>query len=251
LTARSSVAIWAAVGIFDALKRKSPISKLMKQAKEPFAQPEYRREAMDKLFDIGTEEAYDAVLMRFTVAASGAIADEDEKRELVDRLVELGAPVLGPVKSFIKTQQKITFPVRALARMVPKAEAIEFLTEVVRQYEPADHRSIEAKGTLLATLGDLAEPSQAPLFIPYLKDHSDDVQFNVIVVLERLANPEAREPFCEVCCGDEHAQRIQRRAAEALFKLEWSVKEHYERFHPELKSEYLLGKKGLLVKKGA
>jgi hypothetical protein len=28
------------------------------------------------------------------------------------------------------------------------------------------------------------------------------------------------------------------------------VREHYEQFHPELKQEYLLGKKGMLVKKG-
>src|SRR5688572_26792129 len=101
------------VGIFDVLKRKSPIEKLAKEVKEPFAQPEYRREAMEKLFKMGTEEAYQALLMRFTVAASGAIADEDEKREMVDRLVEVGAPALGPVKTFIRTQQKITFPVRA------------------------------------------------------------------------------------------------------------------------------------------
>jgi hypothetical protein len=239
------------VGIFDVLKRKSPIEKLAKEVKEPFAQPEYRREAMEKLFKMGTEEAYQALLMRFTVSASGAIADEDEKRELVDRLVEVGEPALGPVKSFIKSQQKITFPVRALARMLPRQEYVSFLMETLKQYDPLDHRSIEQKTTLLTTLGDQATPEQASLFIPYLEDHSDDVQFNTIVVLERLANPEAREPLAKVCAGDEHAPRIQRRAAEALHKLEWSVREHYDQFHPELKGEYLLGKKGVLVKKGS
>ncbi len=251
LTERSSVDIPAAVGIFDVLKRKSPVEKLAKAVKEPYSQPEYRREARDKLFDIGTEEAYRALLMRFTVAASGAIADEDEKRELVDMLVSVGGPVLPQIKHFIKTEQKVTFPVRALARMVPKNEAIAFLAEVLRQYDPSDHRSVEAKTTLLTSLGDIVGSDEAAIFIPYLEDHSDDVQFNAIAVLERLANAEAREPLAAVCCGDEHAQRIQRRAAEALSKLEWSVRERYEQFHPELKQEYLLGKKGHLVKKGA
>jgi len=239
------------VGIFDVLKRKTPLEKLAKEVKEPFSQPEYRREAMDKLFRMGTEEAYKALLGRFTVAASGAIADEQEKREMVDRLVEVGEPALGQVKHFIKTEQKITFPLRALSRMVPKAEAIAFMIETLKQYEPLDHRSIEQKTTLLTTLGDLVGRDEAPIFIPYLEDHSDDVQFNTIVVLERLANPEARLPLAKVCVGEDHAQRIQRRAAEALAKLEWSVREHYDQFNAELKQEYLLGKKGLLVKKGA
>jgi hypothetical protein len=238
------------VGIFDILKPKSPMEKLAKEVKEPFAQPEYRREAMDKLFKLGTEEAYQALLMRFTVSASGAIADEEEKRELVDRLVEVGAPALGRIKSFIRSQQKITFPVRALARMLPRQEFIDFLIETLRQYEPLDHRSVEQKLTLLTTLGESVGPEHAPMFIPYLEDHSDDVQFNTIVVLEKLQNEASREPLAKVCVGEEHAQRIQRRAAEALQKLEWSVREHYEQFHPELKQEYLLGKKGMLVKKG-
>ena len=239
------------MGIFDVLKRKTPLEKLSKEVKEPFSQPEYRREAMDKLFRMGTEEAYKALLGRFTVAASGAIADEQEKRELVDRLVEVGEPALGQVKSFIKTEQKITFPVRALARMVSKNDTVAFLMETLKQYEPLDHRSIEQKTTLLTTLGDMVGKDQAEIFIPYLEDHSDDVQFNAIVVLERLAHPDSRLPLAKVCVGEDHAQRIQRRAAEALAKLEWSVREHYEAFNAELKQEYLLGKKGQLVKKGA
>lgn len=237
------------MGILDFLKPKSPLEKNAKAVKEQYSQPEYRREAMDKLFAMGTDEAYKALLARFTVTASGQIADEQEKRELVDRLVEVGEEVLGPLKEFIKSEQTIVFPIQALARILGREEALAFLIETLKQYEPLDHRSIKAKITLITSLTDLAGPEHAQIFVPYLDDHDDDIQFNTIVALEKFADPETREALAKVCCGDEHAQRIQRRAAQALVELGWNVKPFYDDFNEELKSEYLLGKKGVLVKK--
>lgn len=237
------------MGILDFLKPKSPLEKNAKAVKEPYSQPEYRREAMDKLFAMGTDEAYKALLGRFTITASGQIADEQEKRELVDRLAEVGEPVLDQVKEFIRGEQSIVFPIQALCRILGREDARAFLIETLHRYEPLDHRSIKAKITLVTSLTDLAEPEHAEVFVPYLQDHDDDVQFNAIVALEKLANPDTCAPLAKVCCGDDHAQRIQRRAAHALADLGWNVKPFYEGFNEELKSEYLLGKKGVLVKK--
>lgn len=41
-----------AVGLLDILRPKSPLEKASKQVLEVYAQPEYRRNAMDKLFEI-------------------------------------------------------------------------------------------------------------------------------------------------------------------------------------------------------
>ncbi len=239
------------MGILDFLKPKSPLEKAAKQIKEIYAQPEYRQTAMDKLFELDSPEAYKALLARFTINANGQIADESEKRELVDRLVETGAPAMEPLKTFIKEEKTITFPIRAYKRMVGKDKALSFLIEVLQGYEPLDHRSTHQKITLIPNIADIADASHASALAPYLQDHNDDVQFQTLVALEKLANEETREAILEVCTSDEHAARIQRRAAQTLIELGWSAKSHYDRFMDELKEEYLLGKKGQLIKKAA
>jgi HEAT repeat protein len=237
------------VGILDFVKRKSPVEKAQKQLCEAYAQPEYRRGAMEKLIEIGTEEAYDALLRRFTFVASGQIADEDEKSDLVDELVRIGKPAIEPLKRYIRREKQIAFAVRALARVVEKSELMAFLVETLSGYEPLDHRSTQQKTTLVMEIGEFGGPEHAPAILPYLKDHHDDVQFQVIVAIEKFKNAETRTALAELCVGDAHSARIQRRAGQALADLEWSVKEYFDRFNPELKSEYLIGKKGQLVHK--
>lgn len=238
------------MGLLDRLKPKSPLQKAAENVREPYAQPEVRRGAMDKLFEIGTDEAYEALLRRFAINAHGQIADESEKRELVDMLANVGQPVLPALQKFVETEKKsIAFPIRAICKIMDSEDAVAFLEGVLKGYEPEDHRSVAAKNILIASLGEMVDGDKAELFVPYLHDHDDDVQVQAIAVLEHLAEERTREALVEVCCGEAHAARVQRRAAQALLDLGWSVKDRYGDFHPELKDEYLLGKKGHLVKK--
>ena len=155
------------MGLLDFIKPKSPLVKAAEQVREVYAQPEYRRGAMDKLFEIGTDEAYRALLKRFSINANGQIADESEKRDLVDQLVSLGEPVLEPLKDFVRTEKKaLSFPIRALTRILEKEEAIAFLRETLEGYEPLDHRSTHAKTALVITLGELVDAEHADIFVP-------------------------------------------------------------------------------------
>ena len=250
MTRTGSVAKPRIVSLLDLLKPKSPLEKARKQVREAYAQPEYRREAMDKLLEIGSEEAITALLGRFTVNASGQIADEDEKRDLVEMLVDAKDKTLEPLKTFIRTQKKfLAFPIRAYVRMVDRAEARAFLRETLAQYEPLDHRSTHAKAILLTSLADLGGEETAETIAPYVADHDDDVQYVAVESLERLGNRQLASQLTDVCTSDDHSARVKRRAADALCKLGWSVKPAYSRFDAELKSAYILGKKGQLIPK--
>lgn len=238
------------MSLLEFLRPKSPLEKAKKQVREAYAQPEYRREAMDKLLEIGSDEAIAALLGRFTINASGQIADEDEKRDLVEMLVDAKEKTLEPLKTFIRTQKKfLSFPIRAYVRMVDRPEARAFLAETLRQYEPLDHRSTQAKSVLLSSLADLGEDDSAAVIAPYVGDHDDDVQYVAIEALERLENREFATSLTDVCTSDEHSARVKRRAADALCQLGWSVKSAFSKFDGELKGVYVLGKKGQLVPK--
>lgn len=239
----------AVVGLLDLIKPKSALEKAAKAIREPYSQPEYRREAMHKLIEMGTDESYAALLQRFTFNSHGQIADEDEKNDLVEELVRLGDKVLPALKKFIETEKAIAFPIRALSRIVDKTALMEFLIAALKRYEPLDHRSTAAKTTLVSAIHDHGGTQHAPAVAPYLDDHHDDVQFQAIVALERFNNVESRDALANVCIGDTHSTRIQARAAQALADLEWTVKDVYDRFHGDVKSAFILSKKGHLVRK--
>lgn len=237
--------------MLDFLKPKSPLEKAANMIREPYAQSDARREAMDKLLAMGTDEAYAALLKRFTINANGQIADESEKRDLVEHLVSNGEQAMPALEKFIREEKKhLAFPLRAAARILDHSAAVALFEDVLTGYEPLDHRSVHAKVNLVITLGEMVGPEKADVFVPYLDDHDDDVQFKALDVLQQLANPDTREAIAKVCISELHANRVKRRAAQVLSDLEWSAKAEYAKFDDELKGEYLLGKKGVLVKKG-
>lgn len=237
------------MGLFDMLKPKSALEKAAKQVREVYAQPDYRRTAMDKLFEIGTPEAYTALLGRFAINANGQIADEAEKRELVDQLASIGEPCVEPLKEFIRNEKTIAFPIRAIQKILGREATLAFLLETLLAYEPLDHRTTQAKTTLVFSIAEIASAEDAPKLAPYLGDHADDVQFQTIEALQKLANPDTAEDLAKVCISEDHSGRVQRRAAQALVDLGWNVKAYFGDFPEELKEEYVLGKKGVLVKK--
>jgi len=237
------------VSLKELFRRKSPVEKASKDLREPFAQPDVRRAAMATLIDIGTDEAYRELLKRFSYNSHGNIADESEKRDLVDEIVQIGEPMIVPLKGYIESEKTVTFPIRALGQIIDKPAVLEFLVATLATKEPLDHRSTDAKRALIIAIGDMGDKEHAPALIPYLGDHNDDVQMQTIDALERLANPDTAEALAGVCAADSHAARIQHRAAHALEKLEWPVKAQYDRFVPDVKAEFLLGKKGVLLRK--
>ncbi|MBX2810268.1 MAG: hypothetical protein KTR25_00595 [Myxococcales bacterium] len=236
------------MGILDFIKPKSALEKAAQQVREVYAQPDYRRTAMEKLLEIGSTEAYDALLRRFTVNANGQIADEQEKKDLVDELVGVGEAAVPSIERFIRSEKKaLTFPIRALLRIRSQDEAKAMLVSALQQYEPLDHRITQAKVALVDALGDLLTPGEAEVLVPYIDDHHDDVQASVIEALERLSPKEVGTVLARVCGSELHSGRIKRHAAKTLVSLEVSIRPNYESFDPELKQEFLLGKKGQLV----
>lgn len=237
------------MGLKELFRRKTPIEKATKDLMEPYAQSDVRRAAMSTLLSMATEESFQSVLRRFTFTANGHIADEAEKRDLVEYSVDIGDEMIAPLKKYIRTEKSLSFAIRALNRLVKREFLLAFLVEALQEKEPLDHRTTDAKRALVIALGDYGSESHAEVLFPYLEDHNDDVQMQVIEALERLAAKSSTEALANVCCHDIHAARIQHRAARALMEMELSVKKHYDRFLPDVKSEFVLGKKGCLVQK--
>lgn len=195
------------------------ISKLVNKVKERYAQPEYRRTAMEKLLAWSTPEALDAVLSRFTVVVQSPHWDEEEKRWLVEELAERGAPAQEALTRFLARENNIAFAAQALSRLVsPEAYAGELIA-ALKARPPEDHRTVQAKQELILALGDTGDARVAEAILPYLDDHADDVQCAAIDVVERVQAEPAYNRLAALLTDEIRSARVLRHAAGAVSRL--------------------------------
>jgi len=229
------------------------ISKVSKLACNPFAQPDVRMQQMQKLFADQTEAAYRGVIRRLAANASGAIADEDEKQWLEDALVQAGEDVIGPLRDFIRQEKQLTYALRAYTRLQGEEEAVRFFLEVMEKYGPEDYRGGEAKLQLVLQLQESTTDTRViPALGPFLLDHSDDVRWAIMDMIEVAADAgslssEAQEALCtqlgELVMDEAVGPRIQRRGAELVCKREWQILGDATELPEILDEDYFLDKK--------
>lgn len=217
-------------GIFGGDKpNKKNIDKLVARVKEAYAQPEYRREAMEKLLEWNTPESITGVLNRFTVNAQSPHWDEEEKRWLVDELARLGAPAREALQGFLAKADHIAFAAKALHRMDSQDDYLADLTAALKARAPDDHRTVHGKAELVAALAETEDPRAIDALLPYLDDHGDDVQCGVVDALGRLWEKagDAKDPAIgklqSVVADDSRSARVLRHTAAAMNRLQLPI----------------------------
>src|SRR4051812_21610147 len=110
------------LGLGGSALNEKQIEKISKLGANPFAQSDVRREQMDKLIRDGSDAAIRGLLLRLTVNASQAIADEDEKRFVVDELTKMGDRAVGPILSYLRKETALTFALQALLAILPREQ---------------------------------------------------------------------------------------------------------------------------------
>jgi len=205
------------------------IDKLVVRVKEGYAQPEYRREAMEKLLGWHTPESLNGVLVRFTVIANSLHWDGEEKTWLVDELVKLGEPARVALRKFLAKENHIAFAARALSRLDSKDDYVNDLAAALAARAPDDYRSVHGKAELIACLTDTQDPRAVTALVPYIDDHGDDVQCACVDALERLwtlTGPLAgdiEKRLQAVIADDARSARVVRHTAAAMQRLDVPV----------------------------
>lgn len=251
------------MGLLDFLGKgplsEKKIAKIAKLACNPYAQPDVRVREMQRLMEDGSDAAIRAVLKRFAANASGNIADEDEKHFLEDAIVDMGGVTIEPLRRYIRNGKQLTYALRAFKRIVGAAEAVKFFIEILHRYGPEDYRAQDAKLQLVWQLDeDLSNPEVLTALMPFLEDHSDDVRWAVVDLIERCADEglvaaevlqDAADALGRLVVTDESSTRIMQRAAEVLCRREWRISSEAEELAVALDGQYFLDKKRFVRKR--
>lgn len=210
----------ALFGLFGSDKpTEKNISKAVNKVKERYAQPEFRKAAMDQLIGWGTPEAYDGLLQRFTVVVQSPHYDEQEKRWLVDELAEHGDEARAALRRFLLKENHIAFAARALSRLTTPDTYAEALIESLAAREVDDYRSVQGKLELIHALLDTQHSGVPDAIFPYVHDHGDDVQCAAIDGVEQVGTDAHKQALVEMLADDVQSARVLRHAAGAVSRL--------------------------------
>lgn len=215
------------MGIFDFFGGGKPtpksIAKQKKRAKERYAQTDYREMAMEKLLEWGTPESLDAVLERFNAVAQSPYYDEQEKNWLSEKIAEQGEPGEKALVRFLGKSNEVAHAISALRHMCSESDFHQHLVGALEKRLPEDYRSLQAKKELIKPLLETLTAENIDVLLPYLDDHSDDVQ---CAVIDAILSAEATQHYPEILAliyDDSRSGRVSRHAASAIATMGISV----------------------------
>jgi len=229
------------------------IEKITKLVCNPFCQPDVRKREMCRLLDDEQLVSLQAVLKRFSFNSNGGIADEEEKKWLENQMVDMGKLAIEPLQTYIRTGKQLTYALRAYHRIQGPERSAEFFLAVLSAHGPDAYRSIEAKLQIVWQLAEYLENEQVIVGLePFIEDHSDDIRWAVMDLLEKVADSgglkiEVQRGYAAkmgmLLADDSGGPRIQRRAAEVLAQREWQVDESSSEVASVLVDEFFIDKK--------
>ncbi len=180
------------MGLFDMLgiggtkeeRETRSLARLQKKVQEKFGPPENRQGAIEELGALRTTGAVEVLLTRFTIRIDPGITDDEEKHRTLDLVVDAGEAALPALKKFIATRDEISWPLQALADLVPEFEVVNVLVETLRKAANEYARVPEKKVLLLHALAHHRSPDAIAAALPFLEDMDDDV---VIAAAQAIA----------------------------------------------------------------
>jgi len=214
---------WRASAIERRSSDSGKIDRLKKKATNIYGQAIERTSAMRQLRQIGTPEAYEALLERYGVSVDVTITDQDEKRELYEWLIEAGEAVVGPIESYVGSHDNVYWPLKALKEIAGIDRAVDGLLRALDRAETITLRVNEQKVQLVSNLRDFPHPRVLERIRQLVTDKHDEVRMMALDGLMTYGEAEAVQLVAERILAPEETARIRHVLLEQLLDLGWSL----------------------------
>ncbi len=226
------------------------IARTLKHVIQTHGEPASRVSAMERLAAWKTPEAATALLRRFTVQVPQETMDLEEKQYTVQLLTRMGRAAVEPILNFLRTEQEVTWPTRALREILSKDEYVAALKRTLEQLSGYT-RWPEAKVVLIEHLAEDALPQVRAIILGFLEDEDDDVCIAAAYYLARSQDEEVRERLIETLLNAEARPRVRGRIFELFCDREWAVKGYRKRVEEVIQEPFYLTAKGTVKRRPA
>jgi len=240
------------MGLFDFLTGQKDvqksIDKIRRRLMDQYRQSHERYAAMDELVKIGTPEALEALLQRFTLRVSGPTIDEEEKSACHDLLARWGDAAIGPLQRFIATQDAVYFPLKALREIAGDEVAVDALLAAIEGTDPGYHEGLDRLREIVSNLRDFQHDRVRNALGLLATSRASEIRFYALDGLAAYPAEQVAEHFARRMLDAEETMRVKSLAYELAVEHALPLAQWAAELAPLLPKSYRLNESGVLVR---
>jgi hypothetical protein len=214
------------VGLFDLFSKKggqSAVQKLAPKVADKRGLAPDRWEALQSLIKIDSEEAVEALLVRFTFYVDPTITDQEEKDAVFSAIVAKGSIAVAPLKRFLARAESLSWPLKMLDRVLSPDEVLAMMLEMLGKMDTEYERDPQRKLQILAELETRHGANVVSAVKPFLADVHETARFHAVgAVLAQENAEDAREELMQTLAREE-SMRIKARILDGFGQRGWAV----------------------------
>ena len=214
------------MGLFDIFGKKGSsgaVQKLAPKVADKRGMAPDRWEAIQALSKLESEEAIEALLVRFTFYVDPTITDQEEKDAVFHAIVGKGALAVAPVTRFITRAESLSWPLKMLDRVQTPAEVLETLLGLLRKMDTEYERDPQRKLQILAELETRHGEGVLETVRPFLADVNETARFHAVGAVLAQDNAEAAKDALLDVLKREESMRIKARILDGFSQHGWPV----------------------------
>lgn len=213
------------MGLFDFLKGRNsggadPLQKHAERVLDKRAMSPDRFASIEYLCNVGTDEAWRALLPRFNFTVDPSITDREEKQFILEHISEAKETAVEPVKEFLRKAQAVNWPLKMLRALLPADQFAAELVDVLSAEETAYTKNAERKNQAIIALEDVPDPRVPAAVARFLDDVSEETRFYAIRTLLAQDDAASAEGLYALLVRDD-SMRIRTNLAEGLAEKGW------------------------------
>lgn len=225
------------------------LQRLRKKVINRYGQPQDRQQAMKAVADMGTEEAANVLLERFTFRIDQTIVDEDEKRTVCDYLVAFGPVAVGPILKFLETENAPYWPIKALRQIIGDEQTVTHLLEIIDRCEAIFERDIERKILLVQNLREFKDPRVRERLFAFLNDENEELRVQAVEGLMEMGQQEMVDVMIDRLLAPQESQRVKTAILNLLIDKKWRVKHRKEEVRKAIPPTFWIDDVGVIHRK--
>jgi hypothetical protein len=219
------------MGILDFFSKNrgsGPHAKHIARVANKRAQANDRWDSIVHLSNVGTDEAVEALLVRFTYRTDPSITDQEEKDAALQGVVSAGEVAIAPCRRALKQQNSIAWPLKCLGRVAGVEVVADALLELLDGMDADYERDPEKKVQTLLQLEEMSDRRIIAAVTRFLDDVSEPARFHAMITLlvqdagSEAPSGEVKEVVMQRLATEESG-RIRAKILDACIERDWSI----------------------------
>jgi HEAT repeat protein len=233
----------------DARDEKT-VDRLKKKLLNKHQQTAERKRAIELLANLGSEAAISALLHRFSFHTPGTIVDEEEKDMVFEALQQAGPKAIPPLEEFIRRENTVYWPIRALAEIGGEERAVDTVLASLDSIEDRFEQSMNRMTQLVSCLRDFHSPKVMERLIALLEDEDEEIRFLALDGLSTFDDEQdAVEAIVSRLLVEDETVRIKTFVTDLLLERHWNVKKNRKALSEQLPAQYFVDDTGVVQRR--